>query len=101
MALYAPNTRIVGENITAAKYMADHQVHADSQTTQLTEDYSATVSQMQSQVDAGEQGSESLPTNLAGELERLRFAIAELKGKTYYYESALAETSGLLFDVWR
>ena len=33
------------------------------------------------------QGSESQATSLAGELERLRFIIKEITGKTYWYES--------------
>ena len=87
MALYSPNLRVTGEQITAAKYMADHQVHADSQTPQLTEDYSASVAQMQSATDPGELGTESQATTLAGELERLRFAIGDAKGTTQWYET--------------
>ena len=87
MALYSPNTRITGEQITAAKYMADHQVHADNQTVQATEDYSATVGQMQSTADPGEVGSESQATTLAGELERLRFIIDEIVGGAQWYVS--------------
>jgi len=87
MALYAITTRTVGESITAAKYNADHQNHADSQTPQLTEDYSASVAQMQSATDPGELGTESQATTLAGELERLRFAIGDAKGTTQWYET--------------
>jgi len=100
MALYSPNTRVTGENITAAKYMADHQVHADSQTLVLTEDYSSSVGQMQSQTDPGEVGSESQATTAAAELERLRYAIAELKGETYWYTSALGTMAGATLGVW-
>ena len=87
MALYSPNTRVTGEQITAAKYMADHQLHADNQTPQLTEDYSSSVAQMQSTADPGEVGSESQATSLAGELERLRFALGEFKQTTQWYET--------------
>ena len=85
MALYSPNTRITGEQITAAKYMADHQLHADNQTPQLTEDYSSSVAQMQSTADPGEVGSESQATSLAGELERLRNVIKEITGEAQWY----------------
>jgi len=51
------------------------------------DDYSINVAQMQSAVDPGELGSEAVATTLAGELERLRFAIGEIKGTTQWYES--------------
>lgn len=86
--LYTITTRVDGENITAAKYNADHQNHVDNQTPQMTDDYSSTVGQMQTQTDPGESGSESQATALSGELERLRYAIAEAKGTQYWYESA-------------
>lgn len=52
-------------------------------------DYSTNVAEMRTSTDPGESGSESLATTLAGEVERLRFAISELKGpdQTYWYES--------------
>jgi hypothetical protein len=93
-------TRITGENITATKYNADHQNHIDNQTPQMTDDYSASSSQMQSQTDPGESGAESQATTLAGELERLRYAVAELKGTTYWYSSAMGTTDGNTFGVW-
>lgn len=43
-------------------------------------DYSTNTAQMQTTTDPGEVGTESLATSLAGELERLRFAIQEIKG---------------------
>jgi hypothetical protein len=49
--------------------------------------YSDNVAQMQASADPGEVGSESLATSVAGELDRLRFAIAELKGKQHWYET--------------
>lgn len=45
----------------------------------MTDDYAVDNTQMQSTADPGEVGSESRPTTLAGELERLRFALKELK----------------------
>lgn len=44
------------------------------------DDYSTNVAQMQSTTDPGEVGTESLATSLAGEIQRLRFAIKEIKG---------------------
>lgn len=44
------------------------------------DDYSVTVTQMRSTVDPGEVGSESQATSLAGEIERIRYVIKEMKG---------------------
>ena len=52
------------------------------------DDYSTSVGEMQTQTDPGEQSSESQPTTLAGEVERLRYAINEIKKTTtYWYET--------------
>ncbi len=52
------------------------------------DDYSVNVAQMQTKTDPGELASESLATSLAGELERIRFAIAEIKGTDEWYQTA-------------
>lgn len=49
--------------------------------------YSSSVSQMRSQTNPGGVGSESLAASVSGELERIRFAIARIVGKTYWYEA--------------
>jgi hypothetical protein len=72
---YSHTTRSTGTILTATIYNGDHQNHIDNQTPLGTDDYSASQSQMQSTVDPGAVGSESLPTSLAGELERLRYVI--------------------------
>jgi hypothetical protein len=54
----------------------------------MVDDYSANATQMKVQTDPGELGSESLATTLAGELARIRSVLAELKGKTYWYQSS-------------
>lgn len=48
-------------------------------------DHSATVAQMQATTDPYASNAESLSTNLLGELERLRYKIAELGGTQYWY----------------
>lgn len=52
------------------------------------DDYSENVAQMKLQTDPGELGTESLAETLAEELERIRFALAELKGVDFWYESS-------------
>lgn len=51
------------------------------------DDYSVNIPQMQIQTDPGEVGTESLPTSLAGEIERLRYVISRIVGKSVWYES--------------
>ena len=85
--LYSITARTTLELIDAAKYNADHQNHIDNQTPSMTDDYSVDVSQMQTATDPGELGTESLPTSLAGEIERLRFMLKEAIGGAQWYTS--------------
>lgn len=57
------------------------------------DDYSTNATQMRITTDPGEVGSESLATSLAGELERLRFAIREIKGTSAAQWYSTASTS--------
>lgn len=61
------------------------------------DDYSTNSAQMRTATDPGEAGSESLATSLAGELERIRFALKEIKGTDvdYWYETADTSLSDL------
>lgn len=59
------------------------------------DDYSTNVTQMQTQTDPGEVGSESKATTLAGELARLRFMMKEITGQNYWYESPATSLEGL------
>lgn len=85
---YTITSRAAGSVLTANIYNADHQNHPDSQTPQNTDDYSSNLAQMQATTDPGELASESLATALFGEIERLRFAIKDLKTT---YDSTLAQ----------
>lgn len=92
---YSHTTRADGLTLTAAIYNADHENHISNAIPTAHDDYSATQGQMRSQTDPGESGAESQATSLAGELERLRYAIAEAKGETYWYETAPADLNVL------
>lgn len=92
--LYSHTTRTTGTTLTASIYNTDHQNHINNAVPDQHDDYSSSVAQMQTQTDPGESGSESQATSLAGELERLRFAIAELKGTTYWYQTSPATAEG-------
>lgn len=85
-ALYSHTTRATGTILTAAIYNADHQNHINNGIPSQFDDYSSDASEMRSQTDPGEQGNELLATTLGGELERLRFVIAESNGTLYWYE---------------
>ena len=87
-ALYTHTTRAPGTILTATIYNADHQNHIDNGVPNMHDDYSVNLSQMQSQVDPYPAGVASLPTSLAAELERIRYALAEIKGTTYWYEDS-------------
>lgn len=65
------------------------------------DDYSGSAATMRLTTDPGESGSESLATSLAGELERLRFAIKEMKGSgvTYWYSSSSTSLTELAAAV--
>lgn len=90
---YTHTSRASGLTLTAAIYNADHENHITNATPAGLDDYSTNATEMQAQTDPGEQGTESLSTSLAGELERLRYAIAEIKGTSYWYESAVGTLS--------
>ena len=87
-ALYSHTTRADFTILTAAIYNADHLNHITNGVPAQLDDYSTNTGQMQTQTDPGEVGSESLATSLAGEIERLRYALREAKGVSNWYESA-------------
>lgn len=83
--LYSHTTRGTGTVLTAAIYNGDHQNHITNQNPSMTGAYSDNVTQMQLLTDPGGIGSESLASSLAGEIERLRFTIKGITGKTQWY----------------
>lgn len=85
-ALYSHTTRADGLTLTAAIYNADHQNHIDNGIPAQFDDYSATDAQAQTQTDPYPSSALSKATSLAGELERLRYVIAQITGNTYWYE---------------
>lgn len=62
------------------------------------DDYSTTAAQMKLTTNPGSTGSESLATSLAGELERLRYAIQQIKGSSAanWYDAAPSTISDLV-----
>lgn len=56
---------------------------------------SPTVARFQAEEDPGSQGSESLPTSVAGELRRLRFALRRALGTTFWYDTPSSDINSL------
>jgi len=92
---YSHVTRANGTILTASIYNTDHQNHIDNNIPNTIDDYSSSVAVMQTVTDPGELSTESLALTLAGELERIRFAIKEMKGTAQWYQTAATDLSGL------
>ncbi|NJM93942.1 MAG: hypothetical protein HC842_04105 [Cytophagales bacterium] len=63
------------ESVKASDLNAEFNNIIDNLKPDKFDDYSLDVTQMQEVANPGATGSESLPTTLAGEIQRLRFAI--------------------------
>lgn len=100
--LYVPG--ITG-SLTAAQYNAEIQnILTNVGKPQNIDDYSSNLAQFQVQTDPGEVGSESQATSLSEEIERLRFAIKDVKqfvdnSVNYWYESPTTFTLSLLETI--
>lgn len=85
--LYTHTTRGTGTILTAAIYNGDHQNHITNANPTMIGGHSDSIAQYQATLDPGGVGTEVLPTNLSGEIERLRFAIKRITGKAQWYEA--------------
>jgi hypothetical protein len=83
--LYSHTTRATGTVLTSVIYNGDHTNHITNQNPSMTGAYSDNVAQMQSAVDPGGVGTESLAASLAGEIERIRFVLKTLHGGAQWY----------------
>lgn len=83
--LYTHPTRTSGTILTSTIYNADHQNHIDNAIPQSIDDYSSSEPQMQTVTNPGQPLTPSLPVSLAGEIERLRYVIKEMKGTAQWY----------------
>ena len=78
-------TVITGEIITALDRNAEHDNHITFSTPASHDDYSQDLTEMRSTVDPYPAGVESLPTTLAGELERMRYLLKQITGQAEWY----------------
>ena len=83
--LYTHTTRGVGTVLTAAIYNADHQNHITNHNPSMMGGFSDSVGEMQTNVDPGGLGTESLASSLAEELAHIRFVIKRLQGTAQWY----------------
>lgn len=100
---YSHITRTNGTILTASIYNQDHQNHINNMTPDGVDDHSQTLTTMRAATDPGETGSESFATSLGGEIERLRFAIQDIKtylglNGTYWYNSPSGVMAPSLVD---
>lgn len=95
-ALYPHTTRSTGTVLTAAIYNADHENHITNGIPSQLDDYSSDVTQMRSTVSPGTVGAESLPTSLAGELERIRHVLKTVHGGAQWYPGSLVFTTSII-----
>lgn len=78
-------TWVTGEILTAADLNSNNSTIVSNSIPTSIDDYSSNVASMQSVADPYPASSESLASALSGELERLRYVIAQITGKTYWY----------------
>jgi hypothetical protein len=97
--LYTHTSRSDGTTLSASIYNADHENHITNDIPGQMDDYSSTVTQMRSATDPGEDGTEVLPTSLAGELERIRWVLNEIVGKSYWYETPVTDLKTVDSDI--
>lgn len=78
-------TVIPGQTITAALWDNEFNNIDTNFVPAGMDDYSATDPEMQTATDPYPAGATSRPTSLQGEIERLRYQLANILGETYWY----------------
>jgi hypothetical protein len=79
-------TFVAGDTLTATDLNAIETNILNNFTPAGMDDQSSDVTAMRVTVDPYPANSESLATSLQGELERLRYVIAQITGRTYWYQ---------------
>lgn len=76
------------EVLLHADLNSSFQRTVDANSATCVDDYSTSTTQMRATADPYPGSAESLATTLAGELERIRYQLNALIGKTYWYQPA-------------
>lgn len=79
-------TPVDDDLITAALWNTEFENLYDNFNPAGIDDYSASDAEMQTETDPYPGGTVSRPTSLQGELERMRYLIKQITGKTYWYQ---------------
>lgn len=79
-----------GEILTAADLNNTVTTINNSNQTEDIDDYSTNATEMRVNTDPYPAAAESLPTSLSGELERIRYIIKQITGKSQWYVDAAA-----------
>lgn len=87
-------TWVSNEVLTAADLNAEFNNILNNMDPEGIEDASATVADMQSSVNPGGVGTESLATDLLGEIKRLRYVVQRLVGTYWYSDPGRYLTAG-------
>ena len=103
---YPPSTTYRSGSLTEAQYNADISGLADAMTPTNINDASDTATDMKTTVNPGGLGTESLATDIAGELHRLRYMVKLITGQAQWYiapgltlaASQFAATTKMLFQ---
>lgn len=82
-----PITTVVDDDlITADLWMDEFENVYNAMTPAGIDDYSSSDAEMQTTTDPYPGAVVSRPTSLQGELERMRYMLAQITGKTYWYQ---------------
>src|SRR3990172_6240395 len=76
---------VSGEILTHTDLNAEFDNVINNFVPQQEDDYSTNIAQMQTNTDPYPGSVESLPTSMAGELERLRYLIKQITGEAQWY----------------
>jgi hypothetical protein len=105
MALLSRVKTWIAETLTASDLNAEFDNILNGMTPDYVEDASANATAMQTTADPYPAAAASLATTLRGELQRLRYVIAQITGETYWYidpDTTLAALYGmtLVDEIW-
>jgi hypothetical protein len=88
-------TTIPGQTITASLWNNEFENIDTNFIPAGMDDYSATDAEMQNQTDPYPASATSRPTSLQGELERIRYVIGQVSGRTYWYQDPITTIAAL------
>jgi len=74
-----------GQSLTASALNAEYNQIYNNFDTDGMDDYSASTAEMRGTADPYPAASPSLATSLTGELQRIRYMLAQISGETYWY----------------